>query len=568
MGKTEYASRGSKTVNAPEPARSAVYEEENAGPAGTFAAYRDDPAGFARDVLGSRWWDAQAEIADALTKHRRVAVKAANGVGKTYLAADLCLWFLYTHTPSVVLTTAPTWRQVESLLWEEIRRRMRAVNFRAELDPSRPKLDGSLLQTKLKIADGYFAMGLSTDEPVRFQGFHADDLLVVLDEACGVPEEIWDAVEGICVGSNNRVLAISNPLSPTGYFYGLFKSPRWKTFTISALAHPNVTTPNGPRIPGAVTRDAVEDRISAWCEEEEESVQVFGCSGVQDKANSAEDWHNLIANEPTPEHRTPEHPNTEDEAGILTWEGKRYRPNGLFRSRVLGEFPESASDSLFEIGWIEAAMRRKLEPGSPVVIAVDVARFGADETILALRRGDCVMDIRAYRGIDTMQTARRAREWAAEVGASVVTVDEIGVGAGVVDRMEEEGVPGLVPVQFGGRPFAVREGRQFLNLRAQTFFALRDRLRGGTITLPPDAALQAQLVNLHYGYTLTGQIVIESKDELRRRGLPSPDRADAIALLFGPSAEFGRGGMKSAAGFTWPLDMEARAVHWDEVGDW
>ena len=537
-------------------ARSGVCAEEGAGAAGTFAAYRDDPAGFARDILGSRWWGAQAEIADALTKHRRVAVKAANGVGKTYLAADLVLWFLYTHTPSVVLTTAPTWRQVESLLWEEIRRRMRGVNFRAELDPSRPKLDGSLLQTKLKIADGHFAMGLSTDEPVRFQGFHADDLLVVLDEACGVPEEIWDAVEGICVGGNNRVLAISNPLSPTGFFYGLFKSPRWKTFTISALAHPNVTTPDGPRIPGAVTRDAVEDRIAAWCEEEREGTGDRE-QGTEKAAQNA----GVGESEPTPDTRTPN-------PDLLLWEGRWYRPNGLFRSRALGEFPESASDSLFEIGWIEAAMRRELEPGLPVVIAVDVARFGADETILALRRGDCVTELRAFRGLDTMQTARRAQAWAAEVGASVVTVDEIGVGAGVVDRMEEEGVAGLVPVQFGGRPFAVREGRQFLNLRAQTFFALRDRLRAGTITLPPDAALQAQLVNLHYGYTLTGQIVIESKDELRRRGLPSPDRADAIALLFGPSAEFGRGGMKSATGFAWQRELQAESVRWSEIGDW
>ena len=114
MKKTEYASRGSNIANAPEPARSIACVAEV--PAASFAVYRDDPAGFARDILGSRWWDAQTEIADALTKHRRVAVKAANGVGKTYLAADLCLWFLYTHTPSVVLTTAPTWRQVETLL--------------------------------------------------------------------------------------------------------------------------------------------------------------------------------------------------------------------------------------------------------------------------------------------------------------------------------------------------------------------------------------------------------------------------------------------------------------------
>ena len=141
----------------------------------------DDPAGFARQVLGSTWWKAQEEIARLLAESRRVAVKAANGVGKTYLAADLVLWFLYCHRPSIVLTTAPTWRQVESLLWEEIRKRHRTVNARAEMDPSLPALEGSLLQTRLKIAEGHFALGLSTDEPVRFQGFHAEDLLVVLD---------------------------------------------------------------------------------------------------------------------------------------------------------------------------------------------------------------------------------------------------------------------------------------------------------------------------------------------------------------------------------------------------
>ena len=422
---------------------------------------------------------------------------------------------------------------------------MRAVNVRAERDPTRPKLEGSLLQTKLKITDGHFAMGLSTDEPVRFQGFHADDLLVVLDEACGVPEEIWDAVEGVCVGGNNRVLAISNPLTPTGFFYGLFKSPRWKTFTISALEHPNVTLPDGPRIPGAVTREAVEDRISAWCEEETEGKRE------EEKGKGAEGEETA-----------------QTDAGIVVWEGKRYRPDGMFRSRVLGEFPESATDSLFQIGWIEAAMNRTPEPGSPVVIGVDVARFGADETIMALRRGSAVVEIRAFRGLNTMQTARRAQDWAREVGASAVTVDEIGVGAGVVDRMEEEGVPGLVPVQFGGRPFAVRDSRQFLNLRAQTFFALRDLLRDNAISLPRDAALQAQLVNLHYGHTLTGQIVIESKDEMRKRGLPSPDRADAIALLFGPSTEFGRGGLSSPPDFQWGRAMRAENVRWSEVSRW
>ena len=531
MRKTEYASEGSKTRGSASDSVRSLPSDES----GAFAAYRDDPAGFARDILGSEWWAAQEEIAGLLAANRRVAVKAANGVGKTFLAADLLIWFLYTHSPSVVLTTAPTWRQVESLLWEEVRRRVHTVNVRAELDPTRPKLPGSLLQTKLKVGEGHFAMGLSTDEPVRFQGFHAEDLLVILDEACGVPEEIWDAVEGICVGSNNRVLAISNPLAPTGRFYGLFKSPRWKTYTISALAHPNVTHPDGRRIPGAVTREAVEDRIAAWCEP----------AGEEE-----------IAGERSGE--------------ILEWGGKRYRPDGLFLSRVLGEFPDSATDSLFELKWIESAMQREgVNEDGPCVIAADIARFGSDETVLAVRRGDRVTHIKTYRGLNTMQVAERIQALARAERAEIVTVDEVGIGAGVVDRLSEEGLAGLVPVQFGARPLRTLTAHQFLNLRAQTYWALRERMREGHIALPHDAVLSAQLSNLRYHYTQTGQIQIESKDDMRRRGLSSPDKADAIALLFGPSAEFYAARLpQNPALHTGNRTMRAVPIHWNAVSEW
>src|SRR5689334_359925 len=90
--------------------------------------YRRNPAAFARNILGSKWWSKQTEIANAVANNRRVAVKSANAVGKTYLAADLVLWFLYTHQPAIVLTSAPTWRQVQETLWQEIRRRWNQAN--------------------------------------------------------------------------------------------------------------------------------------------------------------------------------------------------------------------------------------------------------------------------------------------------------------------------------------------------------------------------------------------------------------------------------------------------------
>src|SRR5437016_8108213 len=141
-----------------------------------MAACRRDPERFARQILGSSWWAKQREVAEAIAKHRRVAVKSANGVGKTYLAADLALWFLYSHRPSIVITTAPTARQVRTLLWEEIKRRFRGARI---------ALPGKILTDKLEAADGWYAMGLATDEDVKFQGFHAENLLIIVDEASG-----------------------------------------------------------------------------------------------------------------------------------------------------------------------------------------------------------------------------------------------------------------------------------------------------------------------------------------------------------------------------------------------
>lgn len=461
--------------------------------------YRAEPERFAREVLGSRWWDAQAEIARLLSQHRRVAVKAANGVGKTYLAADIVLWFLYCHRPSVVLTTAPTWRQVESLLWEEIHKRFRRTNALAEMEPGRIALEGTLLQTRLKIAEGHFAMGLSTDEPVRFQGFHAENLLIILDEACGVPEEIWDAVEGICVGSNNRVLAISNPLAPTGRFHSLFRQTRWHTYTISAMMHPNVQGIT-PLIPGAITREAVEDRVSAWCAET----------------------------------------NEEDEKAF-EWDSKFYRPEPQFLIRVLGEFPTSAEDSLVGIDKVEEAMLRgkagDIAPGTPCLLAVDVARFGSDETVIAMRRGDVVYPLQVRRGQATTETARQVYEIAIRERADAIFIDEIGVGGGVVDNLRETGIAGVIGINVGKRPMGERSETTYLNLRAQIYGTLRDKLVSGEIALPYDETLRAQIAAMRYHFALNGKIQMTSKDEMKKNGIGSPDRADAVALLYCPQAE-------------------------------
>jgi hypothetical protein len=451
--------------------------------------YRREPERFAEEVLGSTWWMKQRQVARALLSSRRVAVKSANGVGKTYLAADLVLWFLYVYRPSLVLTTGPTRRQVQNLLWEEIRRRWHGA---------RMALPGRLTTMRLRVGDGWQAIGLATNDGVRFQGFHAEHLLVVFDEASGIPDAIWEAAEGVAVGRNNRILAIGNPLRTSGRFHAIFRSGGgWKRLTISALEHPNVRH-RGAEIPGAVTAQAVQERVEEWCE-------PLSGQAVEGRGGSA----------------------------VFRWRGRWYRPNNPFRMRVLGEFPESDDEALIRVTWIEEAMARSLPATGERKMAVDVARFGSDSTVIGCRVGPVVTRIEAIRGADTMEVAGRVIAMAYEEQPETISVDVIGVGGGVVDRLAEEGIAGVVPVNVG---CGAHDRDRFANLRAELYWNLRERLRKGEIALPPDEELLSQLAGIHYTTTSTGKTGLESKDSMRKRGLGSPDKADMLALLFADMA--------------------------------
>ena len=159
---------------------------------------------------------------------------------------------------------------------------------------------------------------------------------------------------------------------------------------------------------------------------------------------------------------------------------------------------------------------------------MDVARFGTDRSVILRRRGDLVEDIRVLRQMDTMQVAGWVAAAIRECDPSVVYVDEIGVGAGVVDRLRELGHP-VRGVNVAQR---ARQSRTYSNLRAEGYWTLRERFASGRITLPADNQLVGELAALRYGYDSDGHVKMESKDDMRKRGLPSPDKADALMLAF------------------------------------
>ena len=432
--------------------------------------HREDPVYFARKVLGVEPWSKQVEVLTAVAANERVAVKSGNGLGKGFSAAVAILWFMSCHEHAVALSTAPTFRQVRHILWKEVHRRYRNAKF---------DLGGKLLDTRLEMPEkDSFAMGLSADSPDEFQGFHSANMLIVVDEAEGVAEPIYEAIEALMTSENCRLLLIGNPTTVTGSFRRAFHEDRelYHTLTISAYDSPNVAA-GAKTVPGLVTARWVEQRRKIWGED-----------------------------------------------------------NPIFQARVLGEFPEQSEDTLIPLSAIEGAAKvsggavEQDDAPQPTVVAVDVARFGSDRSVILVRRGGQVKPVRTFRGLDTMKLTGLVVDAIKEADPEDVVVDEVGIGAGVVDRLKE----------LGYRVDGINVGRsahdpsRFANLRAEGYWNLRQLITTGEVFLPSDKELMGELAALKYSFNSVGQLLVESKDDMRKRGVRSPDKADALMLAFLP----------------------------------
>mgnify|MGYP001582722535 CR=1 FL=1 len=440
--------------------------------------HRADPVAWAEEVLGVTLWHDQADILRALVDNGRVVVRSCFGAGKTFLAAVAVLWFLYCFKPSTVVTTAPTGRQVAEILWREIAGRFRGAKY---------PLEGTLLTTKLELDKDWFAIGLSTDQPEAFQGFHNRNVLVVVDEASGVPEEIYASVENPLSAGHTRELLIGNPTQQTGTFRDAFKDKGgYKTFHLSAFDTPNF-------------------------------------QGISEKDIADGSWEKKTKKLAYPSLVTPE------------WVAGRYRTWGpgsfLYQVRVQGEFTQSGVNNLFALGDVEAAMGREVEASGAKVMALDVARYGDDDTALCMRQGNKVVGIETWSHQDSVFTAGRYKRYAAAFKPVVARVDSVGVGAGVVDILKSQGF--RAEEVNVGTPAVDTE--QFGNLRAEGYWSLKEMM--GKIGLPKDEELKSQLCDLRYNYDVKGRLWIEKKEDARARGSKSPDIADALMMAFLPVGE-------------------------------
>ena len=227
-----------------------------------------NPLEVAADILGVKLWAKQQEVLGSLVEHRRVAVKSGNGLGKEFCAAVALLWFLYAHRDAAIaLSTAPTFRQVRHILWRQVHRLYR---------PNAQLLGGKMLDTRWEIADDRYAMGLSAESADQFQGFRSPNMLIVVDEAEGVSDEIYEAIESVMTSADPLLLLIGNPTTVSGAFRRAFYEERhlYHTITISALDSPNMQQ-GKTVIPGLTSARWVEERRETWREDN----PIFRASG-------------------------------------------------------------------------------------------------------------------------------------------------------------------------------------------------------------------------------------------------------------------------------------------------
>lgn len=193
------------------------------------------PVEWCSHFLNVKLWSKQEEIATSILKYDAVTVRSGHGVGKSFIAAAITLWWLFTHPGSRVISTAPSFDQVRNILWVEI------AKLHLELS-KRAWPVGHLTTTRLELAPGWFAMGRSTDEPNKLIGAHERNLLVIFDEACGISRILFDAAEGLLTAKGNKRLLIGNPTVPGTYFHDTHTGniTGYHTIRINVLDSPNI----------------------------------------------------------------------------------------------------------------------------------------------------------------------------------------------------------------------------------------------------------------------------------------------------------------------------------------
>jgi hypothetical protein len=434
-----------------------------------YRDYRTDPVGFITDLLEEQPWTIQKAIAESVMANRYTAVPSCFGSGKDWIASRIGAWWVATG--GILVATSNSFTQLREIYWRELRTAHRKGDL-----PGQPSGGTDL---RWEVSEEAWAIGRKPDDndSEGLQGIHGARVLVVIDEANGVSPTLWEAVRGLVVNADSRVLAIGNPLEPVGPFYEACRSATWHVIRISVFDTPNFT---GEPVP------------------EKAQLELVGQQWLDDaRADGLE--------------------------GTPWWTAK-----------VDGQFPDSQSDAVISLAMVEAARIRPQESDAYEYAGLDVARFGTDDTVLVECSGNGPERITIDHGHTTMETAGLAARFLKD-RRGALAIDDGGVGGGVTDRLREQRLGGtILAVNAGEKPDNDPDDR-LKNMRAQLWWSARIAFEQGQVSLArlPEKEyrrLLAELTAPTYKFTSEGKVQIESKDDLKKRGVPSPDVADAFNL--------------------------------------
>lgn len=418
----------------------------------------------------------------------------------TALIAWIIIWFVTTKPHSNGIVTANTGAQLNSKTWRE-------VNVWFERLWPDLKGDFAITATKLYHRDHertWFIQALEWNEkrPEAFAGMHAKWVLVIFDEGSAIPPIIWETVEGAMTTAHAMFIVFGNPTRNEGAFFDCFHKMRHRWIT--------------RQIDSRTVRMTNKKQIEQW-------VDDYG-----------------------------------DDSDFV-----RVRVRGVFPSRSSSQFigtdvMEAAQKKFQRIPQvIEPQVSTHAEAIGDLVLGVDVARFGTDASTVWWRRGRYARRLKRYYGIDTYRFATYIAEIIDDLSPRKVFIDGVGVGAGVIDTLRGLGY-GRYVVEVLGSAKATHE-KEYVNLRAECWGKMRDWLKAEAAVELPDQQAMDDFTGLEYFFDKKQRIQLESKDDLKSRGLPSPDNADALAMTFavrlatleqgGDSDRYG--GKRKGAGSAW-----------------
>ena len=421
-----------------------------------LADYLISPPGFAKGVLGLKLYPWQEKILWDLDAPGAVALRAANGSGKTsVVGAAAALWHAAAFPGSLTICTASVYRQVSEQLFPTLHQH--AGKFPG----------GTFNATDVQLANGSKIFGFATDEANKFEGWHNPHLLIIADESKGIADAIFEAIERC---APTRFLCMSSPGGCSGFFHAAFNSRR-KFFR-------------------------------------QHVVTAFDCPHIAQK------W-------------------------IDSQIAKYGETHPLIQSMIFGEFMTGDADGcVIPLAFVE----RNLANPPAFADNGDVQAFcdfaaGGDENVLAVRRGNRVEVVAAWREQDTMKAVGRFIQLFREQGLTPAQIsgDEGGLGIVICDRLAESGWP----IQRVNNGSQASKPEAYANKGAEIWFEGRTRIEKGEIILPNDPELIAQLTARHGWPDSRGRLQLESKGDMRGRGLPSPDRADAVLGCMVLAANFG-----------------------------